>query len=157
MAATIDDALELIAKHFRGITDRDGEPYVMHCLRVMMGVSDPRAQLVALMHDLVEDTPVTLDDLRQRGFDADVLEALDLVTHKPTDSYAEYVIRLKDNPLARDVKLSDLRDNSSVQRVLYRAERSEGDLKRIQRYILSYQFLTDRLPVESYRARMASL
>ena len=153
-SANIDDALSLVASHFRGITDKDGEPYVMHCLRVMMGVTSPDAQLVALMHDLVEDTPVTISDLREHGFSVEVLEALELVTHKDEDSYADYVVRLKENPIAREVKLSDLRDNAGMTRVLYREEVRERDSKRISRYILSYQFLTNRLNEDAYRRQM---
>ncbi len=154
MTATIDDALALVVRHFHGVKDKDGEPYVMHCLRVMMGVEGSLAQQVALMHDLVEDTEVTLDDLRQFGFAEEVVEGVGLVTHQSTDSYAEYVVRLKPNPLARQTKLSDLRDNAALNRVLYRAERLPADLKRIQRYLLSYQFLTDRLDEANYRQRM---
>lgn len=152
--ANIDDALALVASKFQGMTDKDGEPYVMHCLRVMMGVDDPLAQQVALMHDLVEDTDVTIEDLKTRGFAAEVLAAVDLVTHKSEDSYAEYVVRIKENPIARSVKLSDLRDNSAMGRILYREDRLQRDLNRIQRYILSYQFLTDRIDEASYRRQM---
>lgn len=157
MAANIDDALALVAEKFKGMTDKDGEPYVMHCLRVMMGASDPKAQLIGLMHDLVEDTEVTLDDLTAMGFDPAVVEGVALVTHLDEDSYAEYVVRLKQNDLARQAKLSDLRDNSAMNRVLYREELVERDLKRIQRYILSYQFLSDRISEDAYRTQMTSL
>lgn len=152
--ATIDDALELVVTHFRGIRDKDGQPYVMHCLRVMLGVTDALAQQVAVMHDLVEDTEVSLEDLRQRGFSSEVVEAVDLLTHSPEDSYAGYVVRLKPNDLARQVKLADLRDNASLSRVAYRADRRESDLRRVQRYLLSYQYLTDRLDEASYRQQM---
>jgi (p)ppGpp synthase/HD superfamily hydrolase len=155
--ATIDDALALAVQHFHGVTDKDGEPYILHCLRVMHGVSDPLAQQVAVMHDLVEDTEVTLEQLRESGFHAAVVEAVGLVTHPPELSYAEYVIRLKQNPLARQVKLSDLRDNAALTRVLYRPARLDGDLRRIQRYLLSYQYLTDRIDEASYRQQMQSL
>lgn len=153
--AGIDEALALVAKHFRGMTDKDGEPYVMHCLRVMMGCRESDAQLVGLMHDLVEDTSVTLADLRSQGFTDEVVAAVDLVTHKSGDSYAEYVVSIKSNPLAREAKLSDLRDNSSINRVLYREPVRERDLLRMQRYVLSYQYLSDRLDETSYRRNMA--
>jgi len=152
--ASIEDALQLVIEQFRGMTDKDGAPYVLHCLRVMMGVTDPLAQQVAVMHDLVEDTPITLDELRQRGFVEEVVEAVALITHSPPDSYADYVVRLKPNTLARVAKLSDLRDNASLTRVPFRPASEAADLRRVQRYILSYQFLTDRLDEASYRARM---
>ncbi len=155
--ASIDDALELAITHFRGVTDKDGEPYIMHCLRVMLGVSEPLAQQVGVMHDLVEDTAVTLDDLRLRGFAEEVVEAVGLLTHAAEDSYANYVIRLKPNALARAVKMSDLRDNAALNRVLYRAERLDKDLKRIQKYLLTYQFLSDRIDEAHYLQQMAAI
>lgn len=157
MAATIDDALELAVINFRGIEDKDGEPYILHCLRVMNGVSGPVAQQVAVLHDLVEDTGVTLEDLRNRGFAEEVVTAIDLMTHREQDSYAEYVIRLKPNSIAKQVKLSDLRDNASLDRVLYRNDRLQSDLLRVQCYLLSYQFLSDRIDEPSYRDRMSEL
>ncbi|MEM8732691.1 MAG: HD domain-containing protein [Planctomycetota bacterium] len=155
--ANIDQALSLVAQHFKGMTDKDGEPYVMHCLRVMMGVEDPQAQLVGLMHDLVEDTPVTIENLRDQGFAPEVVDAVELVTHPEHLSYAEYVIRLKPNPIARQAKLSDLRDNCSMSRVLYREDRRDGDSARIQRYVLTYQFLSDRIDEATYRRLMQPL
>lgn len=157
MSATIEDALELVAIHFKGVTDEDGEPYVLHCLRVMQGVADPKAQQAALMHDLVEDTDISLEDLQARGFSAEVVHAVDLLTHRAEDSYADYVLRLSQDPLARQVKLADLRDNSNVSRVLYRERCLAKDVRRIGRYILSSQFLSGRLTEVDYRRRMAEL
>ncbi len=87
-------------------------------------------------------------------FDPATLEAVDLITHREEDSYADYVIKLKPNPLARSAKLSDLRDNGSLGRVLYRSKAVDKDLRRIQRYILSYQFLSDRINESDYCLRM---
>ena len=109
------------------------------------------------MHDLVEDTDVTIDDLRTLKFADEVVEAVQLVTHVGTDSYADYVVRLKANELARQVKISDLNDNYSLGRVAYRDQNNAEDARRIQRYILSYQFLTDAINESSYRHQMASV
>ena len=155
--ATLDDALALVVAKFRGVKDKDGQPYILHCLRVMLGVSDPTARMVALMHDLVEDTDVTLDDLRSIGFAEEVIQGVALVTHADEDSYAEYVVRLKPNPLALQTKLSDLRDNYSIDRVAFREEHREKDARRVQRYMLSYLFLTDKLDEAGYRRQMASV
>ncbi len=157
MSPTIEDALELVVSRFKGMTDADGEPYVLHCLRVMLGVSDPLAQQAAVMHDLIEDTDVSLDDLKQLGFPDEVIKAVDLVTHRQHETYAEYVVRIRSNELARQVKLSDLKDNAAMCRVLYREHTHEEDTKRIGRYILSSQFLTDRISESDYRRRMAKL
>lgn len=155
-SAAIDQALALVVRHFTGITDKDGEPYVMHCLRVMMGAGDGvDERLVALMHDLVEDTPVTLDDLRKHGFSEAVVEAVGLVTHQEHDTYAEYVVRLKSNPLALRAKMADLRDNASLNRALFREPSLEHDTHRMSRYLLTYQYLDDRISEETYRRCMS--
>lgn len=155
--ATLDDAIALAAAKFHGVTDKAGQPYLLHCLRVMVNVSDPRAKQVAVMHDLVEDTDVTVAHLQAQGFEDAVLKAIELVTHDMRFSYAEYVIRLKANELARQVKLADLRDNYAIDRVAYREEHRDQDAARIQRYILSYQFLNDLIDEVSYRRQMLTV
>jgi (p)ppGpp synthase/HD superfamily hydrolase len=155
--ATLDDALALVIAKFHGVTDKAGQPYILHCLRVMLGVSGALTQQVAVMHDLVEDTDVTLADLQDMKFADEVIEALKLVTHVGNDSYANYVVRLKANPRARQVKLADLHDNYSLARVAYREGSYTEDACRIQRYILSYQFLTDLIDESTYRQQMASV
>ncbi len=156
--AGIDVALQLVTQHFEGILDEDGEPYLLHCLRVMQDAGDdPDTRLVALMHDLVEDTPVTLDALRSAGFSPAVVEAVGLITHTADVSYCEYVVRLKPNAAARAAKLSDLRDNAGLHRILYREDDLQRDIHRIQKYILSYQFLEDRISEQEYRRRMEAI
>lgn len=98
--ATLDDALALVVSKFNGVKDKDGQPYILHCLRVMFGVTDPAARLVALMHDLVEDTDVTLNELQALGFADDIVQGVALMTHTEEDSYADYVVRLKCNDFA---------------------------------------------------------
>ena len=155
--ADLDEALVLVATHFRGVRDKSGAPYVLHCLRVMMGVDTIEEKMVAVMHDLVEDTDVTIEQLRAAGFSESVLAGVDLVTHKETDSYADYVGRIKNNPLARSVKLADLKDNLSPDRVLFRADRTDRDIARIQKYLLTHQFLNDEIAEDDYRDRMSPL
>ena len=155
--ATLDDALALVVAKFHGVRDKAGQPYVLHCLRVMLGVSGTFAQQVAVMHDLIEDTDVTLHDLRTHKFAEEVIAAIQLVSHFGSDSYVDYVVRLKSNELARQAKIADLNDNYSLTRVAYRDQHQAEDAARIQRYILSYQFLTDVIDESSYRRQMASL
>ena len=80
--ADLDEALYLVANNFRGIKDKSGAPYVLHCIRAMMSVDSLDAKMVAVMHDLVEDTPMTLDQLREKGFSQEVIDGVDLVTHR---------------------------------------------------------------------------
>lgn len=152
--ATLETAIEIANKAHAGVKDHHGEPYILHPLRVMFGVRGTQTRIVAVLHDVVEDSDTTHDDIKQLGFSADVLEALKLVTHEADESYTDYVVACKANPIAREVKLSDLRDNSSVDRMLMRPARFEKDAARLQRYQLSYQFLLDEMSEDEYRQLM---
>jgi (p)ppGpp synthase/HD superfamily hydrolase len=152
--ATIERALQIAAKAHEGQTDKDGQPYILHPLRVMAAVEGIEAQIVAVLHDVVEDTAVTLDDLRAAGFSAPVLEAVACVTHDKSEPYADYVVRCKQNALGRQVKLGDLQDNARLSRMLLRDGQMERDVKRMQRYVLSYKYLTDRISEDEYRRLM---
>jgi (p)ppGpp synthase/HD superfamily hydrolase len=112
--ANLDEALVLVSTNFRGVKDKSGTPYVLHCIRVMMSVESLDAKMVAVMHDLVEDTPMTLAQLKEKGFSETVLNGVDLVTHRSDVTYEDYIVQIKSNPLAREVKLADLKDNTSL-------------------------------------------
>lgn len=152
--ATIEKALEIAARAHSGVKDKQGEPYILHPIRVMMGVQDEQARIVGVLHDVVEDTDVTLDDIRAAGFSEDILTALSLVTHDSNQPYADYVIACKANDIARQVKLSDLRDNSNLNRLLLRPEKFDTDAARMRKYVLSYRFLTDEISEADYRRLM---
>ena len=152
--ATIEKALQIAAKAHEGQTDKDGQPYILHPLRVMHRVEGLDTRIIAILHDVVEDTPVTLDDLRAAGFSTTILDGVRCVTHGKDESYADYVVRCKANPLGRQVKLADLEDNSRPDRLLLRPDRVEGDFKRLHKYVLAYKFLTDRLSEADYRKLM---
>jgi hypothetical protein len=154
--ATIEKAIEIAANAHAGVKDKQGKPYLFHPIRVMMGVQGEAAQIVAVLHDVVEDTSVSIDDIRVEGFSQDVIDALTLVTHQKGRRYSEYVIACKTNEIARQVKLSDLRDNGNLNRVLLRPEKFDGDSARMHRYVLSYRFLTDEISEDEYRRLMHS-
>jgi hypothetical protein len=122
-----------------------------------MNFTDVQLQQVALMHDLIEDTPVTLEQLSELGFSQPVVQTIGLLTRQPQVSYADYIRRIKSHDWARQVKLADLRDNSALNRALYRSSSAQRDLQRLGRYILSYQFLEDRITESDYLQRMALL
>jgi hypothetical protein len=153
--ATIEKALQIAARAHEGQKDKEELPYILHPLRVMNGVTGEEAQIVAVLHDVVEDTAVTLDDLRQAGFSAAVLAAVLCVTHRKDQPDADYVARCKGNDIARRVKLADLEDNTRLSRTIFRPQRAPHDLARIRRYVLSYKFLTDQISEEQYRQLMA--
>jgi len=152
--ATIEKALQIAARAHEGQKDKEGLPYILHPLRVMNIVQGEEAQVVALLHDVIEDTSVTADDLRQAGFSDRIVLAVLCVTHRKDEPYADYVVRCKGNDIARRVKLADLEDNSRLSRVLLRPQRLQADLARIRRYVLSYKFLTDQLSEQQYRSLM---
>src|SRR5689334_10259915 len=106
--AGLEDAILLAVEAHRGQRDRVGQPYILHPLRVMCRLQDEAARTAGVLHDVVEDTTYTLDDLRARGYPPDVLAAVDCLSRRSGESYEQYVERIKPNPLARRVKLADL-------------------------------------------------
>jgi (p)ppGpp synthase/HD superfamily hydrolase len=152
--ATIERALQVAARAHEGQRDKEGLPYILHSLRVMAGVEGDAAQIVAVLHDVVEDTPVTFEDLSTMGFSNEVMRALRLVTHAKSTPYADYVVAAKADPIARQVKLADLRDNARLDRTLLRPGSVDRDMARIRRYVLSYKFLTDQMDEPAYRQLM---
>ena len=152
--ATVDKALQIAARAHEGQLDKHGQPYILHPLRVMSAVEGDDARIVAILHDVIEDTSVTADDLRREDFGEPILEALDRLTHRKGEPYAEYVIRCKGHDIARRVKLADLEDNSRPSWAILRPDRIEPDIGRVRKYVLAYKFLTDMLTEEQYRAAM---
>ena len=152
--ASIEKALQIAAGAHEGQKDKDGQPYILHPLRVMNAVEDEPAKVVAVLHDVIEDTSVTAEDLRREGFDEAVLAAVECLTHRKGEPYADYVVRCKGDEIARRVKLADLEDNARPSRALLRPDRIEPDIARLRKYLLAYKFLTDMLGEEQYRAAM---
>ncbi len=111
-------AQEIATKAHEGQVDKAGVPYIHHPKTVASFCSSIQGKIVGWLHDVVEDTDVTMDDLRAQGFDEELLEALDCVT-KPETGYDErvYYERIKANPLAKEVKLADLKHNSDMSRI----------------------------------------
>jgi (p)ppGpp synthase/HD superfamily hydrolase len=154
--ATIEKALQIAARAHDGQKEKEGLPYILHPLRVMMSVEGEEAQIVGVLHDVIEDTSVTADDLRQEGFSDKIVAAVLCVTHPKDEAYADYVVRCKGNEIARRVKLADLQDNARLNRTLLRPQRFEADIARLQKYVLSYKFLTDQITEQQYRTLMGN-
>lgn len=136
--AQFERALSLAARAHSGQTDLAGQPYILHVLRVTLGVETLQQRTVALLHDVVEDTEWSLDDLRRDGFSADVLEAVGLLTHSPEEDYLAYVLRLSQNQTARAVKIADLKDNLQPSRIV---NPTGVDLRRSERYRMALAML----------------
>ena len=134
---SIEKALQIAVRAHEGQIDKDGQPYILHPLRVMNAVEDEQAKIVAVLHDVIEDTSVTFEDLRREGFDEVVLTALECLTHRKNEPYADYVVRCKGNVIARQVKLADLEENARPSRALLRPDWIEPDMTRLRKYFLS--------------------
>lgn len=110
-------ALKLCFEAHKEQLDKSGLPYVFHPFHLAEQMDDEASTVVALLHDVVEDTDYTLEDLCGMGFAPEVIEALSLLTHDPAVPYMEYVAAAGKNPIARKVKLADLRHNSDFTRL----------------------------------------
>ncbi len=112
-----DDAIILAAQAHKGQVDKAGVPYITHPLRVMLRLREPVDRIVAVLHDVVEDTAVTLDDLRKAGYSQAVLAAVECLTKREDEPYEAFIERCAANPVARRVKLADLGDNMDLSRL----------------------------------------
>jgi (p)ppGpp synthase/HD superfamily hydrolase len=135
---TLEDAIALAVEAHRGQTDKIGQPYVLHVLRVMFRCDSDTERIVAVLHDVVEDTGRTFDDLRRLGYSEEVLAALDCVTKRQGETYEQFVERAAQNPVARRVKLADLEDNMDVRRL---TQVSEKDRERLDKYVKAWRRL----------------
>ena len=124
-------ALKLCYRAHRDQVDKSGLPYVFHPFFLAQQMEDELTATVALLHDVVEDTDITPEDLAAMGFPRQVLDALALLTHAPEVPYMDYVAAIRENPIARRVKLADLRHNSDLTRL---DTVDEKDLARHAKY-----------------------
>ena len=129
--STLERAIEIAAKAHAGQKDKAGAPYIFHPLRVMLSLSSPEEQITAVLHDVIENSDVKLEDIRREGFSTTVVMALASVTRRPSEPYNQYIVRAAANPIGRRVKLADLEDNCDLSR-LPKPTRSDHD--RIVKY-----------------------
>lgn len=131
-------ALRLCFDAHREQVDKTGLPYVFHPFHLAEQMKDEYSTVCALLHDVVEDTDCTLEDLRSMGFPDAVVDALALLTHDPAVPYMDYVKVIATNPIARKVKMADLRHNSDLSRM---DEVDEWALKRNEKYKKALAYL----------------
>lgn len=131
-------ALQISVKAHSGQTDKAGEAYIFHPIRVMGRCSTEEAKIVGLLHDTVEDTDVTFEDLKRSGFPEHILASLRLVTHEKEVPYDDYINAMMHDKVAVEVKLADLEDNSDIRRL---KEIGTKDFERLQKYLRIYRRL----------------
>lgn len=129
--ATIEDAIAIAANAHKGQTDKAGNSYILHPLRMMMQMKSETAMIAAVLHDVVEDTAWTLEELREKGFSNEVLEAVECLTNRTGENYGEFIERVQENKIAREVKIADLEDNMNIRRI---DQLKPKDLERLEKY-----------------------
>ncbi len=133
-------AIAIAAEAFKDRIDKGGEPYMFHCIRVMMKQTTIKRKILAILHDVVEDTDITFEDLIASGFGMDIIIPLKLLTHDPTEKeYDDYIRDISTNADATAVKLSDLEDNSLITRL---KGLTKNDFARMEKYHRSYTYLS---------------
>jgi (p)ppGpp synthase/HD superfamily hydrolase len=129
--STLERAIEIAAAAHAGQLDKSGQPYILHPLRVLLRVSTEHERMAAVLHDVVEDTSVTLEQLAKEGFPEPVVSAIEALTKRPKESRLEAAARAARNPIARVVKLADNAENMDLSRI---ANPTEKDFARVREY-----------------------
>lgn len=129
--STLERAIEIAARAHAGKKDKAGAPYILHPLRVMLKLSSEEEQITAVLHDVIEDSDLRLDDIRREGFPGTIVAAVDSVTKRKSETYNQFIVRAAANPIGRRVKLADLEDNINLSRI---ANPTRPDQERMVKY-----------------------
>jgi GTP diphosphokinase / guanosine-3',5'-bis(diphosphate) 3'-diphosphatase len=144
--STLERAIEIAARAHAGQVDKAGQPYIFHPLRLMFAVKNPNERIAAVLHDVIEDTEITLENLQSEGFSEEILHAVLALTKTEGEIRISAATRAAQNPIARVVKLADVTDNMDISRI---ANPSEKDFARLKEYeqvkamLLSYEATND--------------
>ncbi|MBX7221538.1 MAG: HD domain-containing protein [Blastocatellia bacterium] len=124
-------AIAIAATAHQEQRDKAGAPYVLHPIRMMLRMNTEVEMMAAVLHDVIEDTPWTLEQLQAEGFSEEVVAAVDCLSHRPDEPYSEFIERIRSNHIAMRVKLADIEDNMDFRRIKNLTER---DLRRVEKY-----------------------
>ena len=128
---SLEDAISLATEAHRDQKDKANAPYILHPLRVMLRMETETDRIIAMLHDVVEDSRVTLQELQRAGYSAEIVEAVKYLTKAKEEEYEDFIERIKGNTLAIKIKIADLEDNLNFERI---KEPGEDDLKRYENY-----------------------
>jgi len=135
----LDKALRLAVQVHSGHVDRGGRPYLLHVLQVVIGCKDDLdAATLAALHDVVEDSSLTLKDLREQGFPAHIVDGVDALTRRDGEAYEDAIERTAGHAVARKVKIADLESNLDVRRL---TQVTATDIGRLERYTKAWKRL----------------
>jgi GTP diphosphokinase / guanosine-3',5'-bis(diphosphate) 3'-diphosphatase len=129
--STLERAIAIAAEGHAGQLDKAGQPYILHPIRVMLRVSGTSERIAAILHDVVEDTPVTLDQLAAERFSREVVDAVDALTKRAGENRIDAAKRAAANPVARAVKLADNAENMDLSRI---SNPTQKDYDRLEEY-----------------------
>jgi (p)ppGpp synthase/HD superfamily hydrolase len=135
----VDQAILLATHLHKGHKDKAGLPYIYHPLRVMLALDDENEKVVAVLHDVVEDTSITCDDLTDLGYPHTLVYAIDSISKQKGENLKQYITRVKKNPIAKNVKIADISDNMSPGRLMQLDENTRKRLK--EKYADSLRWL----------------
>ncbi len=135
----LERALEIASKAHKGQKDKAGTPYILHPLHVMMQMDDDVSRIAAVLHDVVEDSDLTLEDLSREGFSNEVLSVVDGLTWRGNEEYEDYISRLSKNPISLKIKITDLEHNMDLRRI---RNPTQKDLDRTRKYHMAWKKLT---------------
>ena len=133
-------AMRIAYEAHKNQVDKGGIPYIYHSSHMAEQMQSEDEICVALLHDVLEDSDVSLDELQREGFGTEVIEALKLLTHERNVPYMEYIENIKSNPIAVKVKLADLKHNSDITRL---NEVDDKVLERIEKYRRAIDLLSN--------------
>ena len=136
----IRTAMKFAYEKHHGQVDKSGLPYIHHPLHLAEQMDSEETCVVALLHDIVEDTDTTFEQLEELQFGKEIIDAIRLLTRKEGEDYFEYVKRIAKNPIAKQVKLADLKHNSDPSRLIVM---SQKDKERIAKYQKAIQILEE--------------
>lgn len=140
MQQQLEKAISIAISAHKGFVDKGGDPYILHLLRVMLAVDTLEERIVAVLHDVLEDTSVTSHQLYKTIISKNLLEAIELLTKKTNQSYESYIVAIKRNALAVKVKKADLLDNLDKSRLKVVTQK---DKLRIEKYEKALKFLNE--------------
>ncbi len=133
-------AINLMYKYHNGQFDKSGLPYVFHPFTVAFNMKDEETCIVALLHDIVEDTACTFEEL-ETLFSNEIVNAIKLMTHDPNEDYFSYIEKISTNRIASLVKISDLKHNSDKSRL---NNITKKDINRIEKYRKALEILSNK-------------
>jgi (p)ppGpp synthase/HD superfamily hydrolase len=138
----LDLAIQIAEKAHEGQLDKAGKPYILHPLTVMAQMDDVESKIVAVLHDAIEDSDLTITELSQQGFPALITEAIAAITKLDGELYDDYLLRVMGNEIALKVKIADVRHNMDISRI---ANPTGKDFQRLEKYQKVLNQLTARM------------